>query len=216
MKKMNVKVVAGVLAASMCLGLCACGNTQTPDPSKQIEDALGDLKNELEDALKEATDEIKDAAEDVVEDIQTGMPNPMTEVDADGLLNAPGIEMPLPEGATDVKYFVIETGEGFKVGEAQFTLNGMPCSYRCKTTDVTSIDAAEDISGMYMGEDAVKTAVQVSGRDGYAVTDANMGYVEFLDIVPGIVYALDVTSPVSADELVYMAEQIFVCVQGDN
>ena len=68
------------------------------------------------------------------------MVNPMVEVDETELQNSLGVVLSAPEGAENIKYFLI----GGNLGEVQFDYNGAEYSYRAQKTD-----EFEDISGAY-------------------------------------------------------------------
>ena len=68
------------------------------------------------------------------------MVNPMVEVDETELQNSLGVVLSAPEGAENIKYFLI----GGNLGEVQFDYNGAEYSYRAQKTD-----EFEDISGVY-------------------------------------------------------------------
>lgn len=66
--------------------------------------------------------------------------NPMVEVDETELQNSLGVALSAPDGAENIKYFLI----GGNLGEVQFDYNGASYSYRAQKTD-----KLEDISGAY-------------------------------------------------------------------
>lgn len=66
--------------------------------------------------------------------------NPMVEVDETELQNALGVALNAPEGAENVKYFLINE----ILGEVQFNYDGIEYSYRAQKTD-----KLEDISGVH-------------------------------------------------------------------
>lgn len=65
--------------------------------------------------------------------------NPMIEVDATELQNSLGVALDAPEGAENVKYFIIDG----TLCEAQFDYDGASYSYRAQKTD-----EFEDVSGI--------------------------------------------------------------------
>lgn len=69
--------------------------------------------------------------------------NPMVEVDETELQNALGVALSAPEGAENIKYFLI----GGNLGEVQFDYNGAEHTYRAQKTD-----KLEDISGVYFND----------------------------------------------------------------
>lgn len=217
MKKVTTKIIAGIAAATMVMGLCACGNGGAKTAEDQIKEGVENLVDDLQKELNEAVDEITDAVDEIKEEVPTtGMVNPMTEMTEEELTSATSVDLPVPEGATDAHWFKYDLGNGNVLAEVQFVYEGYSITYRGQMTDVTNIADAEDISGMYLADNATRVETTVSGRNAYVNTDDSMGYVEFLDVVPGVLYCLDVASPVSADELVYLAEKTFVCMQGED
>ena len=70
----------------------------------------------------------------------TGLPNPLKETDAEGIMQTLGLGFGVPEGAGEVSYYIIndETAEmRFTVDTARFTARIKPSA------------EFEDISGMY-------------------------------------------------------------------
>ena len=73
----------------------------------------------------------------------TQIANPMVEVDEIELQNALGVVLSAPDGAENVKYFLIDGS----LGEVQFDYNGASYNYRAQKTD-----ELVDISGAYFNE----------------------------------------------------------------
>lgn len=160
----------------------------------------------------------------------TGMPNPMTEVDEQGLIDATGIDMPAPEGAEDVQYFVIE-GSDMTMGEMRFTLDGKSAYLRSVPTDLTSFfpentdednppDPTEvglqgDISGLNYEWERM-AGVEVCGRSAYCQLKDDIGYIAWIDIAPGILYNLGMEKDADEKILVELAEKAFKPIQGDD
>lgn len=164
---------------------------------------------------------------------EAGMPNPMTEVDADGLVEATGIALVAPEGATDVQYFTIDLADGSKIGEMRFTLDGVEYAQRAKMTDLTefpmdiisagkaSMDGEEltyvtELSGMYYTWDS-GTMQQVSYCDAQCFTNKKdkAGVIMWIDVVPGIIYSVSATDGATTEGLTAAANAAFVPMQGD-
>ena len=72
---------------------------------------------------------------------EVGMPNPWTETTAEGVMEALGLELGVPEGATDVAWRMLEEAQ---LAEMTFTWYEQDYTARVKPTD-----AFEDISGLY-------------------------------------------------------------------
>lgn len=71
---------------------------------------------------------------------EAGLANPWTPTTAQGLMDALGLQLGLPDGATNVTWQMMETGQ---VGQVSFTWQGEDYTAR-----VAPADAFEDISGM--------------------------------------------------------------------
>lgn len=72
---------------------------------------------------------------------ETGIANPWTPTTAQGLMDALGLQLGLPDGATNVRWRMMESQQ---MGEVQFTWQGVDYTARVQPTD-----EFEDISGMY-------------------------------------------------------------------
>jgi hypothetical protein len=71
---------------------------------------------------------------------EAGLANPWMPTTAQGLMDALGLQLGLPEGATDVTWRMLEEAQ---MGEMAFTWQGMDYTARAALTD-----EFEDISGM--------------------------------------------------------------------
>lgn len=169
--------------------------------------------------------------------------NPITECSsAQELLDVTGISIDAPKGATNITYSYIDIGqssEEFYLAQVDFELNGKQYFYKAKMTNKTTLSSAvatdedadvddlEDMledtaeeggefAGLY---DEWKSAslIDVAGsREGVvAFNKGHAGYVAWLDVAPGALYCLGMTSGSSYDLLVNTAEKCFVPMQGD-
>ncbi len=158
-----------------------------------------------------------------------GMENPLVSVDQQGLIDETGINLPAPENAENVEYYVIK-GE-LAMAEMRFTLDGKEAYLRAVPTDLTELiegeedpdnppdislkDLKGDISGLnYEWEDFA--SIEVMERQGYYVMGEGAGYVAWLDVVPGILYNLGMEQDADIDSLLNTAEKVFVPLQGDS
>ena len=73
-------------------------------------------------------------------DFISGVVNPLVESDSNGIMQQLGFALCLPDGAENVKYFIL-SGD---TEELRFTHNGLAYTARLKATA-----GSEDISGMY-------------------------------------------------------------------
>lgn len=153
------------------------------------------------------------------EETVVGMANPWTEVeDMAAFCEKVGVELAIPEGAEDVVLRVLEdNGDGIALGEMDFTLDGMEYTARVSFSNVT--DGIEDISGMYY-EWETEEETTVAGLKAVimqASDEENTAeVVNWLDIVPGIVYSLStVQKDVDGLDLTAIAEEIYIPMQGE-
>lgn len=166
------------------------------------------------------------------------LPNPMHESTKDEIMQKSAIALDAPEGATDVKYYYIdtvsETGT-MPVAQVNFTLDGKAYCYRAQITSFVNIMTTVDgkvnedlpgtledctncgafLSGMhYKWKSGAKTIV--TNRDAVCgINDGQEGFIAWLDIVPGILYSLSVDKGASQELLMKTAEACFVPMQGE-
>lgn len=165
-------------------------------------------------------------------EVGPGGTNPMTEVDADGLVEATGIALTAPEGAEDVKYFAISMDDGYSIAEMQFTMDGVEYCQRAASTDLTefpmtaeeaqaayaeSMDVANDadLTGMYyQWESVIDGTVSACPAQVYTETTENAAIVLWLDVAPGLNYSLSAVG-VDADTILATANAVYVPLQGE-
>lgn len=150
-----------------------------------------------------------------------GAANPWTEVAGmAAFTEATGIELAIPENAENVVLRVMNWEDGAVIGEMEFTLEGMTYTARTASSGVT--DSIEDISGMYYEWESVEDTT-VGSLDGMKAVimqaadgDNTVEVVNWLDMVPGIVYSLSTVQPdVNGLDLTAIAEQIYIPMQGE-
>lgn len=145
------------------------------------------------------------------EEPAVGMPNPWEETDAKGFVEKSGLDLNVPEGAENVIYRVLtET----KLGEMQFTLNGVEFNARIK-----SVGEWEDLSGIYVTWDSTEDC-EISYCSGKLMTGKLDGktveLVEWFDIVPGVMYSLSCSdTDLDGLDIIAVAEQVFKPMQGN-
>ena len=147
------------------------------------------------------------------------------------LIEKTGIDLPAPEGATDVVYSVLSASSEEPVAEMAFTLDGKKAYLRAKNTDLIppvmdeSTDPAEfakpdhfeeyNISGLYFEGDGFKSG-EISYCTGYASWTKDMGYVAWIDAAPGVLYNLGMESETDGDVLLALAQKAFSPLQGET
>lgn len=151
--------------------------------------------------------------EPVAEENREEIANPWTESDCQGVLEATGIELLPPEGATDICYQYMEAE---KMAEVSYELDGAQWVYRAQP-------AAEllEISGMNYDWDAVDDATVAERTAKYYVhvseDVADIMVVDWYDAVPGITYSLSASAQeLNGMDIQVYAENIFVPCQGED
>lgn len=135
-----------------------------------------------------------------------GMPNPMSEYAglAEIKEDHPEIEIEEPpEGAENIRYFVIEMAEGYAIADIQFTLDGIDYDYRCVQRDEDDDFFNEDngyLAGLYYDFD-VQQVEQVDA-DGQTVnmglfycTASGIGFTAWYDFETQCSYSLSAAAP---------------------
>lgn len=140
-----------------------------------------------------------------------GIPNPMVETDADGIMEKLGLSFNVPEGVKDVKYFIIAD----ELAQMQFTLEGdVECCARIKPSA-----EFEDISGMFYEADIKdKGKVGYSEAEIYRVkTDGKtIDICLWYDVAPGLMYSVSAEAKdLDGFDIQAIAEQTYVQTQGD-
>ncbi|MDO4977780.1 MAG: hypothetical protein Q4E53_11025 [Eubacteriales bacterium] len=164
------------------------------------------------------------------EEVKEEVVNPVVEVSEEEMVEKTGIDLPIPDEASDVKYSVIESGEeSSAIAQVDFTLDGKEMYMRACMTDLTSLlgsnneelDIADiqsgigDISGLNYNWNQFSTDF-VQDREGYVcVSNDGPGYVAWLDVVPGILYNLCTEDDANTEELLEYANTLFVPMQGE-
>ena len=174
------KIIAILLAVSMLFAFAGCAKTEKADQN--------------EAAKQDETEQ------------NVGMPNPMREVTAEEL----EFDVHVPEGAEDVKYFIIEDGDS-KMDQVTYVLDGKDYCYRMQQTGEV---AAYDMSGMYADDWKTEDA-QVSYCDATFMTGPYGSVIYWLDIVPGVNYTLSSPEQLTAVELSEAAAALFAPMQGE-
>lgn len=194
------KLFAILLAAVMVFAMCACGDKSAEEESQ--------------------------------------VANPITECTYDEMLEKTGIDIKAPDNAEDIQYSYIESEDSEIIAQVSFELNDEEFCYRAQPTAATSIMTSVGEDGLYMADDlaaalneGVNIGAQLSGLnykwkasasidiqhcEGVAAfNEDEVGFVSWLDVVPGVLYSLSMDDDANQDVLMNTAEQIFVPLQGD-
>ncbi len=157
----------------------------------------------------------------------TSIANPVKEMSESDMTQETGIDLPAPEGATDVVYSVIDTGDA-KIAQMDCTYDGQEICLRACHTDLTGLEQTNpnadprnfdldeaDISGLcYKWNQTASRYVQNRAAIAHVSNDGP-GYIAWVDVVPGILYNLSVTDDANLDALTNTAETLFVPMQGE-
>lgn len=140
-----------------------------------------------------------------------GMANPMTEVTPEELQLQVGLNVFPIEGATDVKCYTVDGAEFDKMAEMDFTYDGKAYCYRAARTGELE---TFDMSGLYF--DWKEQSQEEFGifTAEYRAADA-VSVLYWLDIVPGVNYTISSQDGASKEELLAMAELLYVPTQGE-
>ena len=173
------------------------------------------------------------------EEPDAGLPNPVTECTQEELLETTGFDLVAPEGAEDVAYSYISAEGEETIAQMIFTVDGKEYCYRAQPTAVTSIMSGIDEKGEVITAESIQDALESGINIGAALSGMNYewkacatvdvqhcegicafnegkaGFISWLDVVPGILYSLSMDDGCAQDNLMNLAEAIFVPVQGD-
>lgn len=201
--KKTTKILAMIMAGAMMIGMCACGSS---------EEAAGENAN---------------------------VENPIHECTYEEMMEATGIDISAPDESEDVVYAVIDgvSEDQSPIAQVEFECGDKEYCYRAQSTSVTSMTADVDqnevdpsklleslekctnagaaLAGMYCKWKAC-ALVDVDGRDGViAFNEGKEGMIAWLDVVPGIMYSLTTEEDANQQDLMAMAEMLFVPMQGE-
>ena len=191
MKRLPLTLGMVVTAVALCTG---CGDT--------AEDNKAAVENEISNEAAAAGDN-----DDV------SIPNPMKETDADGTMQTLGVRFGVPDGAENVRYYIIDD----EMAQMSFVLDSTEFTARIKPSA-----EFEDISGMYYDWNAVDDSWKVGYCDAKAMsyiseTEDDAMVLLWYDVTPGLMYSI---SAVSGDldglDLSVYADQVYIPVQGDS
>lgn len=142
-----------------------------------------------------------------------GLPNPMVDSDPKGIMDRFGVEFGVPEGAKDVRYFIVDD----TFAEMQFNKDGIKYHARIQP-------AAEftDISGIVGGWDVEDDCSLFGGRGQAKAMRVNSGEagtydtILWFDVVPGVMYSITANAAdLDGYDLQPMAETVFIPTQGE-
>ncbi len=180
------------------------------DGGGQQDPADSAAADNVDGSVDEAADE--NGAEDV--DPAIGVPNPVVEATALEVMERTGVSFIKPAGSQDVAYYIIET-DSCDIAEMTFTLNGVDCTCRICGTGVPT-DGLLDISGMYYEWTGEDTAMVGGNEAELYWLEGEQGIALWYDYAPGLMYSLAVDSGASRDNLLLLAEELYIPVQGDD
>lgn len=192
------KLLALILAFSMLFALAACGEEKA-EPEKAVPAA--------------AEPEISEETETGETPELVGMPNPLTEMSEEELLQATGLSFKLPDGAEDVRWFTLEAEN--LTAQMILLLDGVKVTCRACPDSLPEDGVIKDMSGMYYDWRSEET-----GKVGYndcviKFNEGEQGWVGWYDYVPGILYNVSMDSCASAAKLIEIAEACCPPLQGE-
>ena len=140
---------------------------------------------------------------------ETGIANPWTETTGERLMEALGLQLGVPEDATNVTWRMLEAEQ---MGELQCNWNDVALTAR-----VAPSDDFQDISGMYY-EWQHQEACAVGRCDGVvSIAEDGENTVEtclWYDALTGLMYSVSaVDTDLDGFDIVALAEQVYVPMQ---
>ena len=123
-----------------------------------------------------------------------------------------------PADAKDITYRTMELdtgGEPLLAAEAAFTLNDIQYRYRVAPYAPTEPDAQYDLSQLEIPGAVTETATVIWCDATLIYSPGGAGKIIWYDIVPGLLYSLDMNQGASAEALLTMAETLYTPAQGD-
>ena len=197
-------ILAAVAMSCFVIAANGCGKADTAKETTAAatEAATGETEAE------------KESEAEKTEETEEQMANPWVESDKDGVLAATGIELNVPEDATEILYTYLADEN---LAQVSYSTPGNKWVYRGKMAD-----AFEDISGMFFEWDT-QEEVDVAGRPAifydFNSDQENVWMINWYDGVPGIMYSLSVTADSIDDldglDMQGVAESVFVPMQDE-
>ena len=140
---------------------------------------------------------------------EVGMANPWVETTAEGLMDALGVDLAVPDGATNVAWRLLEAEQ---LGELQFTWYEEDYTVRVAPTD-----EFQDISGMYYEWEHQEECdigrckgVMYRAQDGEYTADLCLWY----DELTGLMYSVSVVdTDLDGFDITAAAQEVFVPMQ---
>ncbi len=201
----NFKLMLAAVAVSVT-AMTGCGNTSDKAAAEAETQAETEAAAAEESTAEESTD-----AEAI------GMPNPWTESDEQGVLEATGFELKAPEGAAEVNYSYLQESN---MAQMTYVLDDISWTYRMEPADELT-----DISGIYQDwTDEDKSEGTVSGREavyyGYIAgddsNDKDIQLVNWYDAVTGVTYSLSaMAEDLDGMDIQAYAEALYAPLQGE-
>lgn len=137
----------------------------------------------------------------------TQIVNPVSQCTAEDI-KALGYGFTLPESAKDAAYSIINLGDSGTIAQVSFVVDGVKYNHR-----MTAANELTDISGVYLSVEDADAEVEYCPAK-VAVDTEGLGKAYWYDVVPGLLYSLSADGT-TAEELLTMAEEVFVSAQGD-
>lgn len=192
------KIIAALLAATLIIGLCACGGNSSDGTTE----AIG-MPNPIKEVA--SADELH-----VATGIAIDAPEGATEVRYSYIEG---------ENATaQVDFTLLDQQFCYRAQATGLTDMNLPTELNeAEELDVTKIDdSAFNISGLFYEWSSARPA-SVQERTGVClIAEEGAGYVAWLDVAPGILYTLGTNENADPVTLITVADQSFVPVQGEN
>ena len=197
----RVRILVAVMVALLCIGAFSCLS-----------------------ACKASTPEKPNAKE-------ATLANPMVESTLAGVLEATGIDLPAPDGASNITHFYYKESADVlqPVAEVRFTLDGHEAYLRAQKTDMTAfplsgeeivaaamagknLDNGADISGLHYQWECFSTQ-DVGSCEALCFRGGKVGYIAWIDASTGVLYNLCMKDGATDDVLLDLSNAAFTAIR---
>ena len=135
------------------------------------------------------------------------IPNPITEMTAQELMNKTGLGFTVPDGAAEVVYSYIDTGSDAPgIAQMSFTMYDTRCTARVCPSDIPG-DTLPDISGLYYQWKNTEKSPLGYNEATLCWNEGEQGYVSWYDYAPGLLYSVSMESGATKAALMDIAER---------
>ncbi len=159
---------------------------------------------------KKSTENVASKTEEAVQ-----MVNPIKESSAKEILQKVGVEIGVPEDASNIRYSIITTSEGL-TAQMDFDWKNSECTARIQPSVSLQL---EDISGFYYNwknETTCSVSYNVAQVKWTGTSEGvQPGICIWWDAVPGLMYSVSMKNNANEQLLSELANAVYIQMQGD-